>query len=61
MTKPNRKNRERLFLPLKGDHDITKGSISGWISYTIKLAHKKLSKIALIKIKDHKLRALWAS
>ena len=43
MTEPIRKNRKRLFLPLKGDHDITKGSISGWISYTIRLAYKKLS------------------
>ena len=48
---------------MKGDHDITKGSISGWISYTIRLAYKKLSKskIALLKIKAHELRALSAS
>ena len=38
VTEPIRKNRKRLFLPLKGDHDITKGSISRWISYTIRLA-----------------------
>ena len=63
VTKPIRKNRKRLFLPLKGDHDITKGSISGWISYTIRLAYKKLSKskITLLKIKAHELRALLAS
>ena len=63
VTEPIRKNRKRLFLPLKGDHDITKGSISGWISNTIRLAYKKLSKskIALLKIKAHELRALSAS
>ena len=48
---------------MKGDHDITKGSISGWISYTIRIAYKKLSKskIALLKIKAHELRALSTS
>ena len=63
VTKPIQKNRKWLFLPLKGDHDITKGSNSGWISYTIRLAYKKLSKskIALLKIKAHELRALSAS
>ena len=63
VTEPIRKKRKRLFLPLKGVHNITKGSISGWISYTIRLAYKKLSKskIALLKIKAHELRALSAS
>ena len=44
VTEPIRKNRTRLFLPLKGNHDINKGSISGWIAYTIRLAYKNLSK-----------------
>ena len=59
VTEPIRKDRKRLFLPLKGNHDITKGSISGWISYTIRLAYKKLSKskLALLKIQAHELRA----
>ena len=48
VTEPIRKDRKRLFLPLKGNHDITKGSISGWISYTIRLAYKKLSKSKLL-------------
>lgn len=63
VTEPIRKDRKRLFLPLKGNHNITKGSISGWISYTIRLAYKKLSKskIALLKIKAHELRALSTS
>ena len=63
VTEPIRKDRKRLFLPLKGNHDITKGSISGWISYTISLAYKKLSKskLALLKIQAHELRALSAS
>ena len=59
VTEPIRENRKRLFLPLKGDHDVTKGSISGWISYTIRLAYKK--SIALLKINSHELRALSAS
>ncbi|MEW8547328.1 MAG: hypothetical protein AB2693_27790 [Candidatus Thiodiazotropha sp.] len=63
VTEPIRKNRKRLFLPLKGNHDISKGSISGWIAYTIRLAYKNLSKskVALLKIKAHELRALSAS
>ena len=63
VTEPIRKNRTRLFLPLKGNHDINKGSISGWIAYTIRLAYKNLSKskVALLKIKAHELRALSAS
>ena len=44
VTEPIRLNRKRLFLPLKGNHDITKGSISGWITYTIRLAYKNVSK-----------------
>ena len=48
---------------MKGNHDINKGSISGWIAYTIRLAYKNLSKskVALLKIKAHELRALSAS
>ena len=51
---------------MKGNHDINKGSISGWIAYTayaIRLAYKNLpkSKQALIKIKAHELIALSAS
>ena len=62
VTEPIRKNRTRLFLPLKGNHDINKGSISGWITYTIRLAYKNLSKskVALLKTKAHELRALSA-
>ena len=42
---------------------LLKGSISGWIAYTIRLAYKNLSKskVALLKIKAHELRALSAS
>ena len=57
------KKRTRLFLPLKGNHDINKGLISGWIAYTIRLAFRNLSisKVAVLKIKAHELRALSAS
>ena len=63
VTEPIRKNRTTLFLPLKGNSDINKGSIFGWIAfYTIRLAYKNLSKskVALLKIKAHELRALSA-
>ena len=48
---------------MKGNHDINKGSISGWIAYTIRLAYKNLSKSkgALLKIKAHELITLSAS
>ena len=44
MTCPYRQNRTRLFLPIKGNQDISKDSFSRWISYTIKLAYRKLTK-----------------
>ena len=34
-TKTIRKGRNRLFLPVQGNHDINKGSVSGWISSVI--------------------------
>ena len=33
MTSPYRQNRTRLFLPIKGKQDISKASVSRWISY----------------------------
>ena len=44
MTSSYRQNRTRLFLPIKGNQDISKDTISKWISYTIKLAYRKLTK-----------------
>ena len=44
MTKPYRQNRTRLFLPIKGKQDISKPSVSRWISYTIQLAYRKLTR-----------------
>ena len=44
MTSSYRQNRTRLFLPIKGNKDISKDTISRWISYTIKLAYRKLTK-----------------
>ena len=62
-TKSVRKGRNRLFLPIKGNHDINKGSISGWISSVIRLAYKDLSKkkLALLNIRAHEVRALATS
>ena len=37
MTKPCRRNRTRLFLPIKGKQDISKFSVSRWISFLLSL------------------------
>ena len=56
--------RTRLFLPIKANQDISKASVSRWVSYTIKLAYRKLTQrnISFLKIKAHEVRALssWA-
>ena len=63
MTGSYRQNRTRLFLPIKGNKDISKDTISRWISYTVKLAYRKLTKrdISFLKIKAHEVRALSSS
>ena len=62
-TKILRKNRNRLFIPTREDHDINKSTISKWVKYTIKHAYKAIStsQIKLLKIRAHELRALSAS
>ena len=49
--------------PRKGNQAISKDSVSKWISYTIKLAYRKLAKrdISFLKIKAHEVRALSSS
>ena len=44
MTRPYHQNRTRLFLPVKGKQGISKSSVWRWISYTIKLAYRKLTR-----------------
>ena len=63
MTSSYCQNRTRLFLPIKGNKDISKDTISRWISYTVKLAYRKLTKrdISFLKIKAHEVRALSSS
>ena len=63
MTSSCSQNRTRLFLPIKGNQDISKASVSRWISYTIKLAYRKLTNrdISFLKIKAHEVRALSSS
>ena len=63
MTSSYRQNRTRLFLPIKSNKDISKDTISRWISYTVKLAYRKLTKrdISFLKIKAHEVRALSSS
>ena len=63
MAEPYRQNRTRLFLPIKGKQDISKSSISRWISYTVKLAYRKLTNrdFPFLKIKAREVRALSSS
>ena len=63
MTSSYRQNRTRLFLPIKGNQDISKASVSRWVSYTIKLAYRILTHrdISFLKIKTHEVRALSSS
>ena len=59
MTCSYRKSRTRLFLPIKGNHDISKTSVLRWVAYTIKLVYRKLTirDISFLKIMAHKVRA----
>ena len=63
MTSSYHQNRTRLFLPIIGNHDISKASVSRWVAYTIKLAYRKLTRrdISFLKIKAHEVRALSSS
>ena len=63
MTSSYRQNRTRLFLQTKGNQDIFKASVSSWVSYTIKLACKKLTHrdISFLKNKAHEVRVLFSS
>ena len=62
-TKPIRKNRKRLFIPTKGDQDLNKSTISGWVKYAIKNAYNSINKTPnnLFNPRAHELRALSAS
>ena len=63
MTSSYRKNRTRLILPIKGNQDMSKALVSRWVSYTIKLAYRKLTHrdISFLKIKAHEVKALSSS
>ena len=43
--------------------DISKASVSRWVSYTFKLAYRKLTRrdISFLKIKAHEVRGLSSS
>ena len=63
MTRPYHQNRTKLLLPIKCKQDISKSSVSRWLSYTIKLAYRKLTgkDFPFFKIKAHEVRALSSS
>ena len=64
MTSSYHQNRTRHFLPIKGNHEISKTSVLRWVAYTIKLAYRKLTRrdISFLEIKAHEVRGLssWA-
>ena len=63
MTSSYHQNRTRLFLPVKGNHDISKASVLKWVAYTTKYAYRKLTRrdISFLKIKAHEVRVLSSS
>ena len=63
MTSSYHQNRTRLFLPIKGNHDISKTAVLRWVAYTVKLAYMKLSQrdISFLKVKARGVRALSSS
>ena len=62
-TKLVRKNRTRLFIPVIGDKDINKCSISRWVKFAIKNAYSSIASNSskLLKPRAHELRALSSS
>ena len=44
-TKSLRKHRKRLFIPIRGDQDYAKSTLSRWVRYAIKHAYSSISKI----------------
>ena len=51
MTSSYHQNRTRLFIPIKGNQDISKASVR-WVSYTIKLACRKLTRRDISSLKS---------
>ena len=62
-TKSLRKHRKRLFIPIRGDQDLAKSTLSRWVRYVIKHAYSSISKNPnrLLKPRAHELRALSTS
>ena len=62
-TKSLRKHRKRLFIPIQGDQDLAKSTLSRWVRYAIRHAYSSISKNPnrLFKPRAHELRALSAS
>ena len=62
-TKSLRKHRKRLFIPIQGDQDLAKSTLSRWVRYAIRHAYTSISKNPnrLFKPRAHELRALSAS
>ena len=58
-----RKHRKRLFIPIRGDQDLAKSTLSRWVRYAIKHAYSSRSKnpSRLLKPRAHELRALSTS
>ncbi len=61
--KPSRGSRSRLFLPVRGNGDISAATISRWIASVIRLAYSQISdqELSHLRAKPHEVRALSAS
>ena len=62
-TKSLRKHRKRLFIPIQGDQDLAKSTLSRWVRYAIRHTYSGISKNPNrpFKPRAHKLKALSAS
>ncbi len=63
MTESLRGRRKRLLIPCVGSHDVSKASISRWISMAIRRAYRSTSSKACkkLKVKAHEVRAVSTS
>ena len=61
--KPIRKNRQRLFIPLKGGGDVSAATISRWVASVVKYAYGALSDrdLSSFRVRAHEVRALSTS
>ncbi len=59
----SRRNRRKLFIPVVGEGEVSKASISRWIALAIRKAYQGMSnrKLSMLKINAHEVRAMSTS